>query len=129
MNLFALPAATDPTEFYGVKVAGNTVQFTLQEAVIIAAAAVAMGALVYLMVYFRRARRRARAQTGASNRHAIKDAGPAGESQHSSGFWHKHHRRRRRRHHEFQHRNPTLAETGGLPPLRPEPPSASPPPA
>ncbi len=34
-------------------------------------------------------------------------------------------RRRRRRRREHRPRNPTLAETGGLPPLRPEPPSDS----
>jgi hypothetical protein len=36
-------------------------------------------------------------------------------------------RRRRRRHHHHRPRNPTLAETGGLPPIRPEsPPDAEP---
>jgi type VI protein secretion system component VasK len=35
-----------------------------------------------------------------------------------------HHRRRRRRHREDHGRNPTLAETGGLPPIRPGPPAA-----
>ena len=34
-----------------------------------------------------------------------------------------HRRRRRRRRREHRPRNPTLAETGGLPPLRPDPPS------
>lgn len=39
--------------------------------------------------------------------------------------------RRKRRKHRFHHRNPTLAETGGLPPIRPEgtPPSTGSPPA
>ncbi len=35
---------------------------------------------------------------------------------------HRHRHRRRRRHEEFRNRNPTLAETGGLPPVRPDPP-------
>ena len=36
-------------------------------------------------------------------------------------------RRRRRSHHRHRPRNPTLAETGGLPPIRPEdPPEAKP---
>jgi type VI protein secretion system component VasK len=36
-------------------------------------------------------------------------------------------RRRRRSHHQHRPRNPTLAETGGLPPIRPEsPPDAEP---
>jgi hypothetical protein len=38
------------------------------------------------------------------------------------------HKRHRRRRHEHRPRNPTLAETGGLPPIRTEkPPGASPP--
>ena len=35
--------------------------------------------------------------------------------------------RRHRRHHERRAANPTLAETGGLPPLRPPEPSEKPP--
>ena len=39
---------------------------------------------------------------------------------------HRHRHRRRRRHEEFRTRNPTLAETGGLPPARPDPPPTQP---
>ncbi|MDE3066562.1 MAG: hypothetical protein KGJ60_03325 [Verrucomicrobiota bacterium] len=45
---------------------------------------------------------------------------------------HHHSRKRRRRHHHREHRpmNPTLAQTGGLPPIHPkEPPAAMPPPS
>jgi hypothetical protein len=42
----------------------------------------------------------------------------------SDASGHHHHRRRRRRR-EHRPRNPTLAETGGLPPARPEPPPDS----
>ncbi len=42
-------------------------------------------------------------------------------SHHSDGSGH---RRRRRRRREHRPRNPTLAETGGLPPARTEPPQA-----
>ena len=35
--------------------------------------------------------------------------------------------KRRRRKRRFHHRNPTLAETGGLPPVRPDAPPAPPP--
>ncbi len=41
----------------------------------------------------------------------------------SDGSEHRHRRRRRRR--EHRPRNPTLAETGGLPPARTEPPPQS----
>jgi hypothetical protein len=36
-------------------------------------------------------------------------------------------RRRHRRHHRERPRNPTLAETGGLPPVRTNPPEPPPP--
>jgi hypothetical protein len=43
------------------------------------------------------------------------------------GSGHKH-RRRRRHHHERRSPNPTLAQTGGLPPARPSEPAEKPPP-
>lgn len=49
------------------------------------------------------------------------------ESDDSDQRQHHHHRRRRVRRRDHRPRNPTLAETGGLPPVRPG--DASPPPA
>lgn len=54
-------------------------------------------------------------------------ASSAEDSEKTSGH-HRHHRRRIRRR-DHRGRNPTLAETGGLPPLRPPPSSASVPPS
>ena len=60
-----------------------------------------------------------------SRRHGAADADVAAE-----GGWGKSRRRVRRSGHPERPRNPTLAETGGLPPLRPEsPPTPTPPPS
>ncbi len=47
------------------------------------------------------------------------------ENSANEGSGEPHHRRRRRRRREHRPRNPTLAETGGLPPIRHEPPPES----
>ena len=52
--------------------------------------------------------------------------GAGGYADAESG-WVKSRRRIRRSEHPYRPRNPTLAETGGLPPLRTEPPPAQPP--
>lgn len=49
------------------------------------------------------------------------------EEEHAGHSGHRHRRKRKRKKHDHRSRNPTLAETGGLPPMRGEgpPPPAS----
>lgn len=74
-------------------------------------------ALLALMLHGRR-RRRPRHRHHRHHRSAA-DAAPEGESVESKGFLRRRRRRRRREHRRL---NPTLAETGGLPPIRPDEP-------
>jgi len=80
----------------------------------------AVGLLILLFLtwaLFLRKRKEDLSRWQIERRHLSNDGQPD-----ASG--HRHHRRRRRRR-EHRPRNPTLAETGGLPPARPEPPPES----
>ncbi|MCL4788629.1 MAG: hypothetical protein KJ070_17850 [Verrucomicrobia bacterium] len=77
---------------------------------------VAIGLLVWAGAIRKRHRRR----SAPHRPHYERGSGGDHESHHSSG------RRRRRRRREHRPRNPTLAETGGLPPIRTEPSSRPP---
>jgi hypothetical protein len=84
----------------------------LKEILLIIGIAFVLSAALFIWAAFWRKRRR------ASSRHHG-NAHPGGESLPAE---HKRHRRRRRKssHPDKRPRNPTLAETGGLPPPRPE---------
>lgn len=84
----------------------------LKEILLIVGIAFVLSAALFIWAAFWRKRRR------TSSRHHG-NAHPGGEP---SPAEHKRHRRRRRKssHPDKRPRNPTLAETGGLPPLRPE---------
>jgi hypothetical protein len=57
----------------------------------------------------------------------VPGAAPAAEEGEEPAAPHRHyHHRRRRQREEHRGRNPTLAETGGLPPIRPSSPSTPP---
>ena len=72
---------------------------------------------LFLYAYITRKKRRA--TIGLANSRAIYRPEPKEDSEPG-----RHRKRRRRREHpEFLPRNPTLQETGGLPPLRPEEPA------
>jgi hypothetical protein len=86
--------------------------------------------VLWAVIYVRRRRRHRRHHhhtppTPVDHRHPVDTEGgespeegdpPSEEDRHRGHR--RRRRRRRRRHGEFRERNPTLAETGGLPPLR-----------
>jgi FtsZ-interacting cell division protein ZipA len=76
----------------------------------------AVGLLLWASVAYKRRRRRS---SSHRQHHERKLAGNASaENAEEERSSHSHRRRKRRR--EHRPRNPTLAETGGLPPIRPE---------
>jgi len=78
---------------------------------------VAVGLLLWASVAYKRRRRRS---SSHRQHHEQKSAGNASANSAETGQT-SHSRRRRRRRREHRPRNPTLAETGGLPPVRTEP--------
>jgi FtsZ-interacting cell division protein ZipA len=82
---------------------------------------VAVGLLLWASVAYKRRRRRS---SSHRQHHEQKSAGKA--SADSAETRQTSHSRRRRRRREHRPRNPTLAETGGLPPVRTEGPPRTP---
>ncbi|MHB8523722.1 MAG: hypothetical protein ACYDH9_23610 [Limisphaerales bacterium] len=133
IHLFALGSGGDLFNPAPVSLLGKGAGLVMQEVLWILAAG--LGLLLILMAgakYFRRSRHH---QHDHHHRHHGSDSAdtrsaPAAadsEDPDDSGP-HRHRHRRRRRRRDHRPRNPTLAETGGLPPERPdEPPSATPP--
>ncbi len=90
----------------------------LRDALLIGGVAAVLALSLFLYVYVTRRNRRTHSASGSR---AIYRAEKRAEPQDSEG---KHRvRRRRRRKEEFERRNPTLGETGGLPPVRTEEPA------
>jgi hypothetical protein len=88
---------------------------TIRDALLIIGAGIVLALILFLWAYLTRKDRRHRSESGSR---VIMRADK--RSHHESGLK----RRRRRRRDPFEgHRNPTLGETGGLPPLRPEEPT------
>jgi hypothetical protein len=83
---------------------------------IFGAVAIVTAAVVVWALFFRKRRRHH--SHAHHHPHESSAADPAGNGEASHSHPHGRRRRRRRRHH--RPRNPTLAETGGLPPVRPE---------
>jgi hypothetical protein len=101
------PLEYQPTRIFGV---------TMRDALLIVGAALLLGAVLFLWVYLTRKDRGQRPEYGE---HVLVQRDGS-----------QRHRRRRRRHHhrsedrpEDRRRNPTLQETGGLPPIRPDEPA------
>ena len=87
----------------------------LKEILLIIGVALALSVALFIWAAFWRKRRRKHSSSG----HHHGEVQPGGNTEESPG------KRRRRRHRKHSHpdkrpRNPTLAETGGLPPPRPE---------
>ena len=80
------------------------------QAAIVIAVALALGAVIFLLMYLLRRRERFAVAADTRNPYLL-DEQPNGVFR----VFAKRHKRRRRRH---RPRNPTLAETGGLPPPR-----------
>lgn len=116
-SLPVAPSSTPPPAVPGIS----------RDALTILVVCAALGVLLLLLVYWwwqaRRHHRRHRHHHHHHRHHAQSSPTPApenaeGPTEDSPAGEHRPHRRRRRRSHRG--RNPTLAETGGLPPPRPE---------
>jgi hypothetical protein len=83
---------------------------------------VALAVMAWAALYVRKRRRHGRHAHGHRGQSVGAEALEAVQSSPGNGEVH-HHRRRRKRRRDHRPRNPTLAETGGLPPVRPDDPS------
>ena len=90
----------------------------LRDILLISGVAVVLALSLFLYVYMTRRNRRTHSLTGSR---AIYRAEKRAEPEDSEGGHRV--RRKRRRKEEFERRNPTLGETGGLPPIRTEEPA------
>ena len=94
---------------------------TMKERVIVLGAVLLVIAIALAWVYFSRRKRRHLARREERHRRRHSFAKNAGKSfTELKEYVQEHQRGRRRRH---RPRNPTLAETGGLPPMRPDAPA------
>lgn len=105
----ANPYEPPPLDFQPSRLGG----LASKELWLVVGACAVLGLLLFLWAYLTRRDRLERARNGSPviyrSRRDIQRAGR------------RSHRRRRRRHHEDEYpRNPTLRETGGLPPPRPD---------
>lgn len=95
--------------------------------VILAVGLVLTGLLVFWARYYVQHRKHRRHEhrsqpTGSASEAPSAEREAGHQPRHHRHHRHHHHHRRRRRQHPQYGRNPTLAETGGLPPPRSEPP-------
>ena len=92
--------------------------FHFDDTFVIIGAALGVAVLLFLWAYLVRKGRNRRSRT--LHRSAVR----SGDGEHSTGFFTGRRRRRRRRRSQPDERprNPTLGETGGLPPPRPDEP-------
>ena len=98
--------------------------WSVRDMILVVCVTVIIASLLFLWAYF--GRRSRRKQYGRYSRAIYKNepGAAAAEQQHHA---HRHRRKRRHNHPGSFPRNPTLAEAGGLPPLRPdEPPPPKP---
>ena len=96
----------------------NKGSFRIDDTFVIIGAALGVAVLLFLWAYLVRRGRNRRSRT--LHRSGVRP----GENEHSTGFFTGRRRRRRRRRSQPDERprNPTLGETGGLPPPRPDEP-------
>ena len=104
--LGSLPQAAPTTKLFGM---------SLRDILLLAGAAVVLGSILFLWAYFSRRSRRALA---SANPRAVVRAESYEPDEDGRIRYRK--KRRRRDHPENLPRNPSLAETGGLPPIREE---------
>ena len=115
--LFAQGIAFSPSK---AAPSSKAYSWSLRDMILLISVSVIMASLLFLWAYF--GRRNRRHQYGSYSRALYKsEKGSSGSG--SGRSRHRHHRRRRPNHPDNMPRNPTLAEAGGLPPLRPEEPS------
>jgi hypothetical protein len=108
-----LAAVTDPTPDLAPVPTPNIFGAQLRDVLIIVGAATVLGLILFLYIYLTRRDRRTHSQTGAR---ALYRAEKRNNGEPEPGK--RRLRKRRKQVEEFSHRNPTLGETGGLPPLR-----------
>jgi hypothetical protein len=119
LNFYTLVAAIEPIvdlkgDLKGTVNVGPDGE--LRDLVIIIGVALVLTLALFTVVYFTRRKGRTHTDGGArviyrADKKSLEEAANSGK-----------HRRKRRRKEEFAQRNPTLGETGGLPPLRTEEP-------
>jgi len=125
--LYPLLAAVDPLDGPSTVFDGQVTKIfgmNARDVVLLAGMALLFGAALFLWAYLTRKKRRL--TIGLASR-AIYRAEPKEEreeEEEEDSERRRYRKKRRRRHHpELLPRNPTLQETGGLPPLRPEEPA------
>ena len=103
--------------------AARTTGFFFKDVLVIIATGLALGLILLLWArhYVKRKKRHQH-----HDRKVVSHSLPAGSDQEEEEEPHHHGRRRRKRRREHRPRNPTLAETGGLPTTKPETPSNPP---
>lgn len=116
-NFPLLLAAVDSEDFAGAwhNPSGSTKQYL----VMLGAMAVVAAALLIWAAYFRKRRR----HSHHHHHHHHSSTPASGPVPNATESISNQHKRRRRRRREHRPRNPTLAETGGLPPIRLDKPS------
>jgi len=121
-NLFFLAAVEPPSlpSTAGPEPIAPTSSMHLQDILLVAGIVLILAFLLFVWVYMTRKKRRPQVtESGAKVIYKLdKD-----ELEHASR--HRRHRKRRPNHPDNLPRNPTLAEAGGLPPVRPDEPSES----
>ncbi len=111
-----LVAIQDPAEEISKMVTpAKTSGMGLQEILLVAGMVSIVGLLLFLWVYL--------THKGRRHRHADPGKKAIYEADSESDHRRRKHRKRRPNHPDNLPRNPTLAEAGGLPPVRPEEPS------
>lgn len=116
IKLDVLLAALDPVLLDTKPSKGFTLN--LQDTLLIIGVGCGLGFVLFLWVYLARKRHR---DNSISRSSVSSDRNDTEEGPSSSGKIR--YRKKRRRHPDSRPRNPSLGETGGLPPLRPEDPS------
>ncbi len=122
--LIAAASAFDPLDQTPVPTSssGSGLSTSLRDILIVVGAALLMALILFLYFFLTRKDRQRNAGSARGTRLVYRT-----EKELSSGSGrHKQRRKRRRAHSDNLPRNPTLAEAGGLPPLRPAEPEPEP---
>lgn len=107
---------------YSIPTGGKSTGFVMQDMFLIVVAALAVASLLGFCVYIwsKKRHHHHHHHRGSTKRYSTAPAKPSAtdDDEDSETEEGKPRHRRRRRKHNHRPRNPTLAETGGLPPLR-----------
>ena len=99
---------------------GKAYNWSVRDMILVVCVTIIMASLLFLWAYF--GRRNRRRQYGMYSRALYKTEKGDAQSGHEHAHSHRHRRKRKHNHPANLPRNPTLAEAGGLPPLRHEEP-------